>query len=297
MKVAITGASGLVGNALTKALIQDGHAVMKIVRTISSDPQTVHWNPQNGSIESEKLEGVDAIIHLAGEGIADSIWTKAKKERIYSSRVKGTELIASTIAAMQTKPAVMISASAVGIYGHRPNETLTEASAPGTGFLPKTCVDWEAATKPASDAGIRICHLRIGIVLDKNGGALQKMLLPFKLGVGGRLGSGTQHLSWISLNDLVRLFVTALTQNNFTGAINAVSPTPITNKEYTGVLAKTLRRPALFPVPPILLKALFRDFASEGLLANCAVVPKRALELGFNFQDISLPTFLNSHLN
>jgi uncharacterized protein len=296
MNIAISGASGLVGKALCSALANDGHVVLRIVRSLAPDSHSISWDPVKGTIENEKLEGVDAIIHLAGEGIANTPWTKAKKERIYSSRIDGTSLIARTISELQKKPATLIAASAVGIYGHRPEEILTEDSAPGRGFLAKTCCDWELATEPARDAGVRVCSLRIGIVLDKNGGALEKMLVPFKLGVGGQLGSGSQHMSWISLNDLVRLFQAALATSELSGAINAVSPTPVTNKTFTKALASTLHRPALLPVPAFVLKALFRDFATEGLLADCAVVPKKALASGFKFQNESLGDFLHEHL-
>jgi len=278
--VAITGASGLVGTRLTNELENAGSRVIRMTR---SAPQgrsnTVQWSP--GSLDPNALDGVDAVVHLAGEPIAQR-WTSAVKERIRDSRVEGTRTIAGALASMSRPPAVLVCASAIGYYGFRGDEELTESSAPGEGFLPEVCLAWEEAARPAAEAGIRVVHVRISLVLSPHGGALKKMLPPFRLGLGGRLGNGQQWMSWIALDDLVAVIRRALDDPSMQGAYNAAAPNPVRNAAFTKTLGRVLHRWTPFPVPGFALRLLFGEM-SQVLLGSQRVLPRRLQDADFAF--------------
>lgn len=283
MRVAITGASGLVGSALSKSLRQHGREVIPLVR---SQPQKgqIHWDPEAGDIDASKLEGVDAVVHLAGEGIAAARWTAAQKAKIKDSRVKGTTLLSQTLSQLKQKPKVFVSSSAIGYYGNRGDESLTESSSSGAGFLADVCKQWEAATSLAVGAGIRVVNLRTGVVLHPEGGALAKMLTPFKMGVGGVVGPGTQYMSWIELGDLVRIIERCLDDSSCSGPINGTAPEPVTNQEFTKALGHTLSRPTIFPMPAFAARLAFGEMADEMLLSSAKVLPAKLQSLGFQFE-------------
>jgi uncharacterized protein len=284
MKVAITGASGLIGSALARSLSADGDEVLRLVRSRSeAGGGAVFWDPQAGTIDGASLEGVDAVVHLSGETVA-GLWTRGKKEKIRSSRVKSTTVLSEALARRERRPNVFVCASAVGYYGDRGDEELTEQSGPGSGFLVDVVLEWEAATAAAADAGIRVVNVRSGIVLSPEGGALKTMLLPFRLGLGGRLGSGRQWMSWIAIDDEVGLFRHALTTHEVSGPVNATSPNPVTNREFTKTLGRVLGRPTLFTAPAPALRLALGDFAREGLLAGQRALPERALASGYRFE-------------
>lgn len=282
MKVCITGSTGMVGEALIERLKSEQHEIIRLVR---SDPKEneVRWSPSKGEIDSASLEGIDAVVHLAGENIAEGRWNEAKKKRIHDSRVEGTSLLAKALAGLQQPPKCLISASATGFYGDRGDEVLTEASEPGTGFLPEVCIGWENSAKPAAEAGIRVAHPRIGVVFSKKGGALPEMLTPFKLGVGGKVGSGKQYWSWITLPDLVGAIEHALT-TELTGPFNAVTPNPCTNIEFTKALGKALGRPTIFPMPGFMAKLVIGEMAEDLILASTRVKPTVLEKSGFQFK-------------
>jgi uncharacterized protein (TIGR01777 family) len=284
LKVAITGSGGLVGGALRHVLTTGGHEVVRLVRGVNEAPEgCALWNPDTGLIEREKLEGVDAIVHLAGEPLVGLRWNDAKKLRIEESRTKGTDLIARTVAAMGRPYPVLISASAVGFYGDRGNEQLDERAKQGKGFLAGVCRAWERATEPARLAGARVVNLRIGMVLTPLGGALGTMLLPFKVGVGGRLGSGKQYVSWIDHDDVVGLILHAIRSERFRGPVNATAPYPVPNSTFTNTLGRVLGRPTVLPVPSIAVKALFGEMGTELLLTGARVKPGLAESDGFEY--------------
>jgi uncharacterized protein (TIGR01777 family) len=255
MKVIVTGSNGLLGTALVDSLLAEGHAVTALTRDASRQRQAdgvtgARWNPSEGTIEAAALEGHDAAVHLAGEPIAEGRWTDEKKRRIRESRAQGTRLIAETLADLERKPGVLVSASATGFYGDRGDEVLTEESASGEDFLSEVCREWEKATLAASRAGVRVVNLRFGIVITGKGGALQKMLTPFKLGVGGRIGGGGQYWSWLDVDDAVGVIKHAIGNAEVRGPVNAVSPNPVTNAEFTSALGDALGRPTIFPLRP-----------------------------------------------
>ena len=284
MKVAITGAHGLIGAALADRLRSSGHDVVGVVRGQPGSGE-VRWDPTTGEIDAAGLEGIDAAVHLAGAGIGDKRWSTAYKGRVLDSRVQGTELLASTLAALRQPPRVLLSGSAVGFYGNRGDEVLTEESGPGRGFLADLCVRWEASTAAAEQAGIRVLHLRSGIVLARKGGALGKQLPLFRFGLGGRLGPGRQYTSWISLDDEVGAIDFALTADGLRGAANLTAPSPVTNAEFTATLGAALHRPAVLRVPAAALRlALGREMADEMLLAGQRVVPSALEASGFRFE-------------
>ena len=285
--IAISGASGLVGTAVAKALAARGDRVLRLVRK-PPGRDDIRWDPAGGTIDAPRLEGVAGVVHLAGESIADGRWTAERKRRIRDSRVAGTRLLAEALSRLTRKPAVLVSASAVGIYGDRGDEPLDESSATGQGFLADVGREWEAATEPAAGAGIRVVLLRLGIVLAPHGGALAKMLPPFRLGLGGRLGRGTQWMSWITLDDAVRVVLAALDRPDLAGPVNAVAPAPVTNAEFTRLLAASVHRPAIFPVPAAALELLFGEMARAALLASQRVLPRRLAAAGFVFEDPAL---------
>ncbi len=289
MHVLVSGTSGLVGQALLAELRKNGHSATALLRPRTRVPEDfkfgrVAWDPGSGYIDAESLHRLDAVVHLAGASIAGGRWTAARKEAIRRSRVDSTRLLCETIAKRPAVPKVLVCASAVGYYGDRGADTMTEESAPGTDFLAQVCREWEAATAPAEAQGIRVVHLRLGVVLSARGGALAKMLTPFKLGVGGRIGTGSQFMSWIALHDVVRAIIFALETESLRGAVNAVAPRPVTNAEFTRTLGGVLGRPTLFPMPAFAARAAFGEMADALLLASTRVRPARLEEAGFTFQ-------------
>jgi uncharacterized protein (TIGR01777 family) len=282
--VAITGASGLVGSSLRHFLTTGGHKVISLVRESSEVREgCVFWDPSTGVIDEKGLKEVDAVVHLAGAPIAAGRWTEARKRSIKQSRIRGTDLIARTLATMENGPRTLISSSAVGFYGNRGSDILNETMPVGGGFLADVCEDWENATVPAERAGIRVVKLRTGIVLSPQGGALGQMLLPFKLGAGGRLGSGTQYMSWIDLDDLIGMIYHALYEGSLSGVVNATAPTPVPNASFTSALGRVLGRPTVLPVPSIAVKAVFGELGKEALLWGQRAIPQKALSSGFKF--------------
>jgi hypothetical protein len=288
MRILVTGASGLVGAALVPALAAAGHRVGRLVRGRPSGPDEFHWDPGSGLLDLAALADCEAVVHLAGESIAAGRWTRRRKERIRGSRVAGTRLLAAGIAGAVPPPRVMICASAVGYYGDRGDELLVEASGPGEGFLADLVRDWEAASEPASRAGVRVVHLRLGMVLSRQGGALPRLLLPFGLGLGGPFGSGRQWTSWIALDDLVAAIAHALTTTGLDGPVNAVTPGPVTNREFARTLARVLGRPAWLTAPAWALRLLLGEMGKELLLASQRVIPGRLLASGFEFREPEL---------
>ena len=282
--VAVTGASGLVGRELVKQLEDDGCLVRRLVRnTVKDAEREIHWNPAEGKIDAAELNGVDAVVHLAGENIA-SLWTAAKKRRIVDSRIDGTRLLCQTLASLEQKPRVLCSASAIGFYGNRGDEPVDEDSPPGEGFLADTCQAWEAETRPAWEAGIRVVQMRVGLVLSPEGGLLGKLLPVFKLGLGGVLGAGRQYMSWITRRDLVRAFCFALSNDALHGAVNGVAPTAVTNREFTKTLGSVLGRPTFLTVPAFGMRLVAGEMADEMALASANVQPTRLTNAGFEFE-------------
>jgi len=289
MHVLVSGTSGLVGRALLADLRKNTHSATALLRPSTRVPEgfkfgRVAWDPDSGYIDAESLHRLDAVVHLAGENIAGGRWTDRRKEVLRRSRVDSTRLLCATVAKRSPPPAVVVSASAIGYYGDRGADTMTEESAPGPGFLPQLCKEWEEATAPAEEKGIRVVHLRLGVVLSARGGALAKMLTPFKLGVGGRIGTGSQFMSWIALDDAVRAITFALETESLRGAVNAVAPRPVTNAEFTRTLGCVLGRPTVFPMPAFVARAAFGEMADALLLASTRVRPARLEEAGFTFQ-------------
>ena len=285
MKIVVSGSHGLVGKALLKSLTDDGHEVFRLVRhePIFGDPE-IWWDPSEGRIDAEHLEGHDVVVHLAGESIASGRWTGEKKREILESRVKGTLLLSESLARLSRPPSVFLSASAIGYYGDRDDELLTEQSAPGNDFLSKVCIEWEDATKPASEKGIRTVHSRFGIILDDKGGALAKMLTPFRMGIGGRIGSGKQWMSWIALDDVVGGLKFLMGETSTRGPVNFVAPNPVTNAEFTTTLGRALRRPTWFPVPEFGVRLAFGEMADALLLSSQRVEPTVLKSKGFVFR-------------
>jgi len=284
MKVAITGASGLVGRALVPFLTAGGHDVLRLVRRGARVRDEVSWDPAAGTIQAEALEGVDAVVHLSGENIAAGRWTAARKALLRSSRVGPTRLLAETLAGLEKKPRVLVSASAIGYYGDRGDAWVTEKDAPADDFLGRLSVEWESAADPAARAGIRVVHLRTGIVLSPAGGALGKMLLPFKAGLGGVLGPGTQYMSWIALDDLLAVVHHALDRGEISGALNAVAPEPVTNAVFTKTLGRVLGRPTIAPAPAFVLRLALGEMADATLLSSTRVKPERLHATGYRFR-------------
>lgn len=285
MKILISGASGLVGTALSRNLSAKGAELFQLVRSRSDESaRSILWNPASGVEDLAQLEGFDAVIHLAGEPIAEGRWTEDKKRRIRESRVEGTKVLAEALAKLERKPSAFLSASAIGIYGSRGEEVLTEESAAGDDFLARVCRDWEAATEAAARAGIRTVLMRFGVILSSHGGALAKMLTPFKMGAGGRLGPGRQYMSWIALDDVVGIVDHLLEKDSTSGPVNVVAPNPVTNREFTGALGEALSRPTFLPAPAFALRLAFGEMADVALLASQRVEPARLKQSGYAFK-------------
>ena len=284
LRVAITGASGFVGSALRHFLTTGGHQVLPIVRRRPDRERgEIHWDPMERRIEGRRLEGVDALVHLAGENLSRGRWNPARKRAIWKSRVVGTRVLADALNNLRDPPRVFVSSSAIGYYGNRGSEKLFERSRPGSGFLAELCREWENEAFRARRSGVRVVALRTGLVLSPAGGALGTMLLPFKMGIGGRLGSGRQFVSWIDHDDLVALIFHALVTGSVRGPVNATAPHPVTNATFTTKLGRALRRPTLLPVPSLAVRGAFGEMGKALLLEGARVLPKAALESGFRF--------------
>jgi uncharacterized protein len=297
--IAVSGSTGLIGSALVESLRRDGHRIRRLVRSrTGARSEHIAWDPEAGELDPRALDGVDGIVHLAGENVGER-WSEEKKRRIRESREKGTTLLASAAAGAQPEPRVMVSASAVGIYGDRGDEVLDEGSAPGmdTDFLVRVGKAWEAAVEPAEAAGIRVAKLRFGVVLTPKGGALERMLPPFKLGVGGKLGSGRQWMPWVSLTDVVEAIRFALFTPEARGVYNVTAPNPATNAEFTRALGSVLGRPTLFTVPAAALRLAFGEMAEGTILTSQRVMPKRLLEAGFRFRHPGVEEALRAELD
>lgn len=284
MHVLVSGASGLIGSALVPVLTTGGHTVTRLVRSTPRPGQAeVPWEPAARSIATPALEGLDAVVHLAGESIAQR-WTAEKKARIRDSRVQGTRLLCEALAQLVKPPHVLLCASAIGYYGDRGEQILRETNAPGTGFLAEVCQAWEAAAAPAVQRGIRVVFLRFGVVLSPTGGALARMLTPFRLGVGGVVGSGKQYMSWVALDDVLGTIHHALMTETLHGPVNVVAPQPVTNQEFTRTFGQVLRRPTLLPLPAFVARLAFGEMADALLLASTRVMPEHLLAAGYPFR-------------
>lgn len=290
MRVAITGSSGLVGSRLADVLLAAGHSVLRLVRERpeSAGESTAYWNPARQELSRFTLKGVDAVVHLAGENIAARRWNEECKKRIAQSRIEGTRLLAEALAGLDAKPTVWVSASAVGYYGNRGSESLTEESAPGQGFLSDLCKQWEAAAHPAVAAGVRVVHPRFGMVLAAHGGALGKMLPPFRLGLGGPIGPGTQYISWVTLRDAVAALCFMLENAALAGPVNVTAPEPVTNADFSRALGAALHRPAKVPLPAFAARLAFGEMADELLLSSTRALPAKLKECGFRFDDAAV---------
>ena len=292
MRILITGASGLIGTALQKSWEEKGYEMILASRSEPKDAGHIQWNMDTGFADEElpKLEGLDAVIHLAGENVSGLRWTEEKKKAIRDSRVFGTRTMIEAFARLEKKPKVFIAGSAIGFYGDRDDDEMTETSSAGDTFLAKVCKEWEAESRRAEDMGIRTVLLRTGIVLSKDGGALATMLTPFKFGVGGVVGSGKQWMSWVSLDDVVAIINFALENESLRGAVNVASPNPVTNEEFTKTLGSVLYRPTFLPLPEFAVNLVFGEMGDALLLASTRVIPKRLVEAGFEFKYTDLKT-------
>jgi uncharacterized protein (TIGR01777 family) len=296
MKILVSGASGLVGRHLKKSLEFRGHEVFTLSRSPKQESD-IAWNPERLEVDSERLKPFEGIIHLAGENIAGSRWTDEKKRKIYSSRVQGTQFLVDSILKARPELEFFISASAVGYYGNRDDEELTEKSQPGSGFLAELCVEWEKASEPLVNHSCRVCWARIGIVLSTEGGALEKMLTPFRLGLGGNMGSGRQWFPWIDIDDLTKSFVFLTETTKASGAFNLTAPEIVRQSEFAQTLAAYLQRPSIFHAPSFLLKIALGEMGEELLLSSMKVRPEKLLQLGFEFQYPELKNSLKHLLN
>ena len=285
MRVAVSGSGGLVGAEVAASLADAGDEVVRLVRRVPAEAgREVRWDPESGIVDASGLEGISAVVHLAGENIAAGRWNARRKAAIRESRVKGTRILCDALAGLSRPPDTLLCASAIGFYGDRGDELLTEGSAAGEGFLADVCRDWEAATAPAARRGIRVVALRIGVVLSPKGGALSRMLPPFRAGFGGVLGNGSQYVSWVSLDELPGIVRHALANRELQGPVNAVAPHPVTNREFTAALGTVLSRPTPFPVPAFALRLAVGEMADALLLSGARVVPRRLEETGYRFR-------------
>jgi len=297
MKIVIAGASGLVGNALVAALRIEGHEVRRLVRRAAQVPDEIRWDPVRGEIDRERISGVDAVVNLAGENLGAGRWTAARRERILRSRIDATRTLVAAVLGAAVKPAVFINASAVGFYGDRGDEVLTEESSRGAGFLPDVCTAWESAAARVGQVGVRTVMLRFGVILAREGGALAKMLPLFQLGLGGPLGTGRQWMSWISLDDAVGAIRHALRDERMRGPVNVVAPAPVTNADFTRELGRAVRRPAFLPAPAWALRlVLGKGMADEALLGSTRVEPRVLERVGYAFRHPTLAAALSRKL-
>ena len=283
MKVLIAGASGLIGSALIQPLAAEGAEVTRLVRS-TPKPGEIEWHPNQDAMDPARLEGFDATINLAGENVAAGRWTEDQKRKIHDSRVNGTHLLSEAMAKLATRPRVFLCASATGFYGDREDEVLDEHSDSGGGFLAGVCREWEKATEPAVAGGVRVVNLRFGVILSREGGMLAKLLTPFKMGMGGKVGSGKQFISWVAIDDVVSAIKLALNDETFRGPVNVVSPNPVTNEVFTKTLGHVLSRPTALAMPAFAARLAFGEMADETLLASQYVVPKRLSDAGFEFK-------------
>ncbi|MDX6403903.1 MAG: uncharacterized protein QOH70_1358 [Blastocatellia bacterium] len=295
MKIVIAGASGLVGSALIPALEAEGAEVTRLVRS-SAGAGEIEWHPNNDQIDAKSLEGFDAVINLAGENIAAGRWTDDLKRKIHDSRVNGTHLLSEAIAKLAQPPKVFLCASATGFYGDRSDETLDEQSDSGGGFLAGVCREWEQATDPAIAAGVRTVNLRFGPILARDGGMLAKLLTPFKMGMGGKVGSGKQYISWVAIDDVINAIKLALKDETIRGPLNIVSPHPVTNEEFTKTLGHVLSRPTALAMPAFAVRLAFGEMADEMLLTSQRVIPKKLNDAGLQFEYPELEGALRKHL-
>ncbi len=296
MKILLTGASGLVGKLLIPVLKKDDHQIVRLVRSKDqANENTVYWSPLSGEIEVDRLRHIDAVIHLAGEPIMGR-WTDKKKERIRQSRADATHFLCKQLVQLTPVPRTLIAASAIGYYGNRPDAWVDEDAPSGTGFLPEVCRAWEEATESARKGGIRVVNLRIGIVLSPDGGALAKMLTPFRLGMGGKIGDGKQYMSWLMLEELIGMIQFALRTESLSGPVNAVAPNPVTNLEMTRILGSLVHRPTIFAVPSLAVRILFGEMGIALLLAGARVKPVRLSEAGYEFKHPDLEQALGQVL-
>jgi len=291
MRILISGSSGLIGQALTKALMPKGHEILPLKRSVQSAAE-LHWDPYCGLIDS--LPEIDAAIHLSGENLMGWPWNQSKRQRIFDSRVITTRFLAQSLAALANPPRVLICASAIGYYGSRPGQTIDEKSDPGTDFLATLCQAWEAATKAAEAAGIRVVNLRLGIVLSREGGSLPLMRLPFRFGLGARLGNGRQMMSWIAKEDVVRAVLFLLERSDLQGAVNLTAPQPVSNADFTKLLARTTHFPALLRVPAFALRLLFGQLADAVLLSDIRALSEKLSRAGFRFHFSNLESYLRT---
>ncbi len=297
MRVLVSGSSGLVGQAVVKAYEEGGHDVARLVRRrIVAGDSAIYWEPDAGKLDESALADVDVVIHLGGDSIAEGRWNDEKKARIRDSRVKSTKLLAETAAKLERPPRTFACASAIGFYGDRGNLTLDESSEGGSGFLADVCRDWEAACEPAREKGIRVINLRFGMILSADGGALAKMLTPFRLGLGGKVGDGNQYYSWISLVDAVRALEYAIEVESLEGPVNVVSKNPVTNLKFTKTLGSALSRPTILPMPAFAAKLAFGEMADDLLLASTRVLPTKLRDAGFTYQHDQLGECLRALL-
>lgn len=287
MRVAVTGASGLIGSALVPALTARGHEVIRLVRRPATGPGEAPWDPRAGTVDLEALQGIDAVVHLAGAGVGDKRWTDAYKAEIRDSRVQGTTTIAQAMASLDPKPAVLVCGSAIGYYGDTGDRAVTEESPQGAGFLADVVADWEASARPAADAGIRVTYARTGLVVSSKGGAWKRLMPIFKLGLGGKVGSGSQYWSFISLRDEVSALIALLEDDRYRGPVNLTAPDPVTNSEVTAAMGRVLGRPTVLPVPAFALKVALGEF-SQDVLGSQRVLPTVLERDGFTWSDPSI---------
>ena len=283
MKVLITGSSGLVGSALTDFFVANGDEVIRLLSR-SAPADSPVWDPENGEINLAGVRDISAVVHLASDNLGEGRWNDRKKNSILNSRVKGTQLLSEFFAATEHKPNVIVSASAVGYYGNRGEKRVDEASEPGKGFLADVCRQWEEATASAVDVGIRVANLRLGLILSAEGGTLKKMLLPFRIGLGGVIGSGKQYMSWVSIDDVIGTIQHIIANAAVRGPVNLVSPNPVSNREFTKTLGQVLNRPTIFPMPAFAARIAFGEMADELLLSSTRVIPKKLMDSGYEFR-------------
>ena len=294
MRTAITGVSGLVGAHLRSFLDAEGHSVIPIGRGPGNGG--IHWDPSKDEIEASRLDGIDAVVHLAGENIGSSRWTAGRKEKILLSRIDGTSLISKTIVSLKAPPRVLISASAVGYYGDCGDRIITENHPAGSGFLADVCVQWESACEPARQAGIRVVNIRNGVVLSSKGGAIPKMLPPFRLGIGGPIAGGKQYVSWIHLHDLARAILALIVDEKISGPVNMTSPNPVTNSELTRAIASVIHRPAIMPIPAFAIRAIFGQMGQETVIQGQRVKPTVLQGMGFEWEYADIIAALKKEL-